>query len=189
MAHFTALYDACVLYPAPLRDFLMQLALTDLFRAKWSNLIHDEWINNLLEDRPALTREKLERTRRLMNSHVRDCLVENFELLIPSIKLPDLNDRHVVAAAIVSRTDVIVTYNLRDFPKDALAPYGLEAQHPDTFIRHLIDLSSEMVYRAAQTCHQRLRNPPKSLDEFLITLEQQRLPQTTRILGTLMGSP
>ena len=74
MTHFTALYDACVLYPAPLRDLLMRLAMTDRFRAKWTHEIHEEWIRNVLEDRPDLTRAQLERTRDLMNAHVRDCL-------------------------------------------------------------------------------------------------------------------
>lgn len=75
MASFTAVYDACTLYPAPLRDLLMHLALTDLFRAKWTDQIHDEWIRSVLRDRPDLALEQLERTRSLMNAHVRDCLV------------------------------------------------------------------------------------------------------------------
>src|SRR5579883_1598857 len=74
-SHFTVVYDACVLYPAPLRDLLMRLALTDVFRARWSNQIHDEWIESILKDRPDLKRESLEKTRTLMNSNVRDCLV------------------------------------------------------------------------------------------------------------------
>jgi hypothetical protein len=76
VAGFTAIYDACVLYPAPLRDFLMRLALTDLFRARWSDMIHEEWMRSLLAQRADLSREQLERTRRLMNAHPRDCLVE-----------------------------------------------------------------------------------------------------------------
>ena len=72
---FTALFEACVLYPAPLRDLLMWLALTDLFRARWTDEIHDEWIRNVLADRPDLRPEQLERTRQLMNTNVRDCLV------------------------------------------------------------------------------------------------------------------
>lgn len=75
MASFTAVYGACTLYPAPLRDLLMHLALTDLFRAKWTDQIHDEWIRSVLRDRPDLALEQLERTRSLMNAHVRDCLV------------------------------------------------------------------------------------------------------------------
>ena len=125
---FTALYDACVLYPAPLRDLLMHLALTDLFRAKWTDAIHEEWMRAVLETRPDLTREKLERTRNLMNAHVRDCLVTGYEGLIPGLPLPDPDDRHVLAAAIRGRADVIVTFNLKDFPATTLAPLGIETQ-------------------------------------------------------------
>lgn len=81
MATFTALYDACVLYPAPLRDLLMHLALADLYRARWTDRIHEEWIRNLLEKRPDLNRNLLERTRQLMNAHVRDCLVTGYDHL------------------------------------------------------------------------------------------------------------
>ncbi len=88
MTRFTVVYDACVLYPAPLRDFLMQLALTDLFRAKWTDAIHAEWIRNVLADRPDIKPEQLERTRKLMNSHVRDALVTGHEYLIPTVTLP-----------------------------------------------------------------------------------------------------
>jgi hypothetical protein len=75
LSHFTVVYDACVLYPAPLRDLLMHLAVLDLFRAKWSAMIHDEWIGNLLKNRPDLTSDQLQRTRDLMDANVRDCLV------------------------------------------------------------------------------------------------------------------
>ena len=99
MSTFTALYDACVLYPAPLRDLLLRLALTDLFRARWSNEIHDEWIRNVLANRPDLKREQLERTRELMNSNVRDSVVSDYEDLIDGLQLPDQGDRHVSAGA------------------------------------------------------------------------------------------
>ena len=139
MAIFTALYDACVLYPAPLRDLLMQLALSDLFSARWTNQIHDEWIRNVLANRPELKRHQLERTCRLMNAHVLDSLVTGYENLIDALTLPDPDDRHVLAAAIRSGADVIVTYNLDDFPKRVLHPLGIEAQHPDLFVTRLLD--------------------------------------------------
>jgi predicted nucleic acid-binding protein len=179
---YTALYDACVLHPAPLRDLLMQLAMTDLFRAKWSNAIHDEWIKSVLERRSDLKREQLERTRELMNSHVRDSLVEGYEPLIGTLRLPDPDDRHVMAAAIHARADVIVTFNVADFPADVLRGYGLEAQHPDEFISHLADLSSQAVIHAARTCRARLKQPPKSVDEYLECIAAQRLPQTVAFL-------
>jgi predicted nucleic acid-binding protein len=182
MAGFTALYDACVLYPAPLRDMLMQLALANLFRAKWSNRIHDEWIKSVLRERTDLKREQLERTRDLMNAHVRDCLVEEFDSLIPALKLPDADDRHVLAAAIRGRADVIVTYNLDDFPAAALAPYSIEAQHPDDFLTHLTSLKPAAVCYAAKCVRARLKSPPYSPDDYLDTLARQRLPQTVAFL-------
>jgi hypothetical protein len=89
----------CVLYPAPLRDLLMRLALTDLYHAKWTQEIHKEWMRNLLKNRPDLTIERLESVRARMDLHVRDGLIEGYEELIDGIKLPDPNDRHVLAAA------------------------------------------------------------------------------------------
>lgn len=177
-SHFTVVYDACVLYPAPLRDLLMRLALTDMFRARWSNQIHDEWIESVLRDRPDLKREALEKTRTLMNSNVRDCLVTGYEHLIPSIDLPDLRDRHVVAAAIHCGANLIVTANIKDFPDEKLSSYKLEAQHPDDFIYNQFDLSPAAVVQAAADQRRALRNPPKSVDDFLDCLLKQGLPQT-----------
>ena len=124
----TALYDACVLYPAPLRDLLMWLALTDLFRARWTDRIHDEWIGAVLRERPEL-KVNLERTRAMMNAHVRDCLVTGYEPLIEALDLPDPDDRHVLAAAIAGRADLIVTKNLQTFPPIGLCRF---ISRPDT---------------------------------------------------------
>ena len=101
MATFGAFFDANVLYPSGLRNFLMHLAVTGIFRAHWSAQVHEEWIGNLLKNRPDLTRAKLERTRHLMDNALPDALVTGYEQLIDSIELPDRNDRHVLAAAAV----------------------------------------------------------------------------------------
>lgn len=85
MTSFSVVYDACVLYPAPLRDLLMHLSLTDLYRAKWTEQIHEEWIRNVLAVRQDLTREQLDRTRHLMDSSARDYLVTGYEFLIPTL--------------------------------------------------------------------------------------------------------
>lgn len=187
MTNFTALFDSCVLYQAPLRDFLMHLAITDLFRAKWTNEIHDEWIRNILKNRPDLTEERLHRTRDLMNSNIRDCLVSGYQDLIPSLNLPDANDRHVLAAAICARADVIVTYNLSDFPATILDQYGIEAQHPDEFIIHLIDLAPSVICEAVKRQRMSLRNPPQSVEELLAAYERQGLAQTVAELRVYDG--
>ena len=183
MSRYTALYDACVLYPAPLRDLLMQLAMTDLFRARWSDQIHDEWIRNVLKDRSDLKYEDLLRTKDLMNKNVRDCLVTEYEPLIETLTLPDPNDRHVLAAAIRGRVDVIVTFNLKDFPESYLARHDVEAQHPDEFIAHLIDLEPTSVLEAAKRVRARLKNPPKTAEEYLDVLGKQGLPKTVDFLS------
>jgi len=160
----------------------MYLALTGLFQAKWSAAVHEEWISNLLEKRPDLTREKLERTRMLMDRHAAGAIVTGYENLIPELNLPDPNDRHVLAAAIRGRADVIVTMNLRDFPSEIVAAFGLEAQHPDEFVLRLLDLAPAAVMEAAQTHRQSLKNPSKSVEEYLGTLERQGLAQTASVL-------
>jgi len=182
MASTTVLYDACVLYPAPLRDLLMHLALTDLYRAKWTEQIHEEWIRNVLKNRPDLCREQLEHTRRLMNQSVRDCLVTGYEFLIPSLELPDADDRHVLAAAIRSQASIILTSNLKDFPKQLLDAYEIEALHPDEFISDLLDINTAKVLEAVAKCRRSLKNPPKTVNEYLDTLLKQGLPETVNQL-------
>jgi predicted nucleic acid-binding protein len=182
MSRFTVVYDACVLYPAPLRDFLIQLAGTGLFRARWTDRINDEWIENLLKNRSELSRERLNRTRDLMNRSVPDCIVRDYQNLEKCIELPDENDRHVVAAAIKCHANAIVTFNLKDFPQSALANYELEALHPDDFINCQIGLSSAIVCSSAKACRERLVNPRKTVDEYLQRLEQQELSQTVSAL-------
>lgn len=178
MSAFTALFDANVLYPAQIRDLLLELARSDLFRAKWTEQINDEWIRNVLQDRPDLTEAQLARTRMLMNASVLDCLVKDYEPLIEALALPDPDDRHVLAAAIKGRADVIVTFNLTDFPIYCLDNYGIEAQHPDVFIGHLIDLSDGKVCAAVRQVRARLRQPPLDVFEYLEKLERCGLAVT-----------
>lgn len=177
-APVTAVLDACVLYPAPLRDLFMQLALADLFHARWTEQIHEEWMRNVLADRPDLSRSKLERTRDLMDAHVRDALVVGHEPLIGGLGLPDPDDRHVLAAAICCGAAAIVTFNLKDFPAASLAPYGIEAEHPDDFVADLIDVDPAAVCAAVKVVRGRLRNPPRTAEEYLLTLEAQGLAGT-----------
>ncbi|MCT0198302.1 PIN domain-containing protein [Synechococcus sp. CS-1325] len=175
MNRFTVVYDACVLYPAPLRDLLMQLALTDLYRARWSDQIHNEWITAVLRNRSDLTRQQLERTRSLMNAHVRDALVDGHQTLITALELPDPDDRHVLAAAIKCGADLILTFNLDDFPERALASYGICACHPDPFLVDQLNLDGGRVCTAMRLHRASLKNPPKTVEEYLATLEGQGL--------------
>jgi len=173
-----ALYDACVLYSAPLRDTLVSLALTGLFRARWTEAIHEEWTRNLRAARPDLTSAQLDRTRRLMNAAVPDSVVTGYEGRIGALHLPDPDDRHVLAAAIQARAQVIITLNLRDFPATALAAYGLRAEPPDAFISALLWEHPQEVMAALAGQRRRLNSPSQSVEEFLATLSRQGLTQT-----------
>ena len=135
-----------------------------------------------MANRKDLKRKQLERTRDLMNKHVRDCLVTGYTDLISSLTLPDPNDRHVLAAAIKAHANVIVTFNLADFPDSVLARYCVEAQHPDDFLVYQFDLDSAAVCRAVQKQRAALKNPVVSVSDLLDTLARQQLPRTVERL-------
>lgn len=177
-----ALYDACVLYPAPLRDLLMRLAMTGLFQARWSEQIHEEWIRNLLANRADITRESLERCRNLMDQHVPDSLVVGYESLIPTLSLPDPDDRHVLAAAIHGGAWAIVTFNLDDFPARVLEQYGIEAVDPDEFIVRQFQESPEAVLDAVRRHRGSLKRPAYEPGAYLEMLVRCRLRDTVDLL-------
>ena len=179
---FIAVLDANVLYPAPLRDLLLRLAVADVFAARWSERIHDEWIRNLLKNRKDLTLKQLTKTKNLMDSHVRDCLVYDYEPLEEGLNLPDVDDKHVLAAAIKSNAQAIVTFNLKDFPEKELDKYGVEAIHPDLFIQHQIDLNPGLVCQVVKLHRAALKKPPKTISDYLNTLESCGLVVTADIL-------
>ncbi|MDY6802180.1 MAG: PIN domain-containing protein [Cyanobacteriota bacterium] len=185
MANFTVVYDANVLYSAVLRDFFVELALTEAVEARWTEEIHSEWMRNVLKNRPDITRDRLTRTKNLMDFYVTNSLVTGYEEIIPELELPDAGDRHVLAAAIRCDASLIITFNLRDFPSEVLAPYDLKAQHPDDFVLDLLTIDRKTVCQAAEKQRRRLKNPPKTIDEYLATLEQQGLIQSAALMRQL----
>jgi hypothetical protein len=184
---FVVLYDACVLYPAATRDFLMRLAATGLFSARWTDRILDECFDNLLENRPDLDRKALERTRQLMNDAVPDALVHHYETLIADLHLPDQGDRHVLAAAIRAGAQVIVTANLKHFPGKLLEQYDIEAQDPDTFTLHLLSLDSDVVAGVVRSQAQSTKRPRRSPADILDTLEKRGLVHSVKQLRELLA--
>lgn len=174
----TVVYDANILYSAPLRDPFIRLALAGLVQARWTDTIHEEWMRSVVRDQPSITREKAENVRDLMNLNVRDCLVSGYESLIDGLILPDPDDRHVLAAAIHASAETIVTFNLKDFPANTLSTYSITAMHPDDFVAALFDMAPASVCGAVKRQREGLHNPPKTAEELLATLEGQGLIQT-----------
>lgn len=186
---FTVVYDANVLFPAPLRDLLIRLARSDVVRARWTEAILDEVFRNLAQKRADLSSERLQRTRQLMNDAIRDVCVEGYESLVPGLSLPDADDRHVLAAAIRCNAQVIVTHNLKDFPATALEPYGIEAMHPDTFVLDLLDLHPGVVLRVLHEQAASLKNPPRTTQDILQALSRSGLLRFTAEARSVLELP
>lgn len=165
-----ALLDANVLYPAPLRDYLLHLASIGVYEPVWTIAIQDEWIRNLLKARPDIDKAALEATRRSMDKAFPGSNTTEYESLIESLSLPDPDDRHVLAAAIKAKAQVIVTANLKDFPADALIPHAVRAEHPDAFVSECIDRDRLKAIKALENQVKALKKPPLPVETVLKNL-------------------
>jgi len=182
VSQYTVVLDACVLYPAPVRDILMHLAERGAFHARWTKDIHDEWIRNLLKNRPELDRNRLALTAQTMNEVVEDSLVENYEYLIERLTLPDPDDRHVLAAAIVGHADAIVTYNLKDFPSEVARIHEIEILHPDDFLIYQYDLNDVAFLTTVKELREGLKKPQVTAQQLIATYTTLSLHQTAERL-------
>lgn len=185
MARIVAVLDACVLYPAPIRDLLMQFAKQDAFQARWSDDIQEEWTRSVLEERNDLSVAQLARTRVLMDKHIPDARVTGYANLLSELTLPDPDDRHVLAAAIVGGATVIVTFNLKDFPDQLTAPHDCKAAHPDDFLHDIAVGARGQMIQAVRAILARLRNPPVSFDMYVDVLRRVQLPRFAEILAAM----
>lgn len=180
-SRYTAVLDANVLYPTLVRDVLMSLAVEGLYHAKWSTLIHEQCIRNLSADRPDIA-DRLPAVAALMNSTIPDSLFSGFESLIPSLSLPDPQDRHVLAVAIAGHADAIVTFNLDDFPQELLDPFNIEVQHSDRFVNNQLNLHKLTALTAVKKMRARWTQPARSAEELIQALHDRKLPLTADTL-------
>jgi predicted nucleic acid-binding protein len=179
---FIVVYDANVLYPNTLRDLLIRISQAGLVQAKWTEEILDEMLRALGENRPDVSPDKLGRLRELMNGAVRDCLISDYEPLIEGLKLPDLDDRHVLAAAIKCGAEVIVTANLRHFPADDLAQWDVEAKSPDGFVLDQVGINGQAVAACVQQIADSRTRPPQNIEDVLSQLERGGLVESIAAL-------
>jgi predicted nucleic acid-binding protein len=161
----------------------MRLSKTGLFKAHWTERIHEEWISSVLRKRPDIDESKLLAVKLLMDKYIEDALVTNYESIEKNLHLPDPKDTHVLAAAIKSKADAIVTFNIKDFPESTLKMYDIEVLHPDEFIAYQIGLSPPKVFLELKKMRSSLKNPPFTPNEFLISLEKKQLPITANLLS------
>jgi len=182
-ARFTAVLDACVLFPIATADALISLAVAGLFSAKWTVAIEDEWLAVAERRHPGLSGRFTTR-RDAMREAVLDWEVnaEGWQALAPALTLPDPKDVHVLSAAIAGHADCIVTTNLKDFPASALEVYGLVALHPDDFIVAQLDLDLYSALGAFKAMRARKRNPTYGAEEFATAMERNGLVATAERL-------
>ena len=178
-----AFLDARVLYPSTIRRVLMFLAAFDAFRAQWSDDVHREWMAALARDRPDLDAKRIARTRALMEAHLPNAMVAGYQRRIAKLVLPDPNDRHVLAAALHGKAQIIVTSNLKHFPKAVFKSHGMTAQHPDAFVCDLIAADPDRAVRAFAADRARMANPPRSVAECMAGIGAGGLTKSAALIG------
>ena len=183
---FVVVYDAHALYPNAQRDLLIRIAQTWMVQAKWTTEIIDEMARARLRRNPDLDPVKLDRLKNLINHSVPDCLVWGYEPLIAGLKLPDPDDRHVLAAAIRAGAQVIVTASVREFPAEDLAEFDIEAKSPDDFVLDQIGIDDRVVYACVQDIAN-CRSQPHTAQDILTELENNGLVASVAALRSPPG--
>ena len=181
---FTCVLDTNVIYPINLRDLLLWFATYDMFTPKWSKHIFDEWEDVMRRNK--ISEAEIKKRTGRADQAFPDAFVENYEEIIPSLTLPDEKDRHVLAAAIKVNANLIVTNNIKDFPKEYLAEFSLSAKKADDFLTDIIDLNQEIAVKAFRDLVMNRRNP--DLDEFQVleAFKKNNLKDTANYLRTLI---
>lgn len=142
---FQVVLDACVLVNAALRDTLLRLAEPpgSLYLPRWSTQIIEE-TRRTLENKLGLSANQTLHLIHELETYFGEAWVTGFEPLIPAMTNHP-KDRHVLAATVLCGAQTIVTFNVKDFPADVLAPWNIEAQTPDRFLVHQFHLNPEAV--------------------------------------------
>lgn len=179
---FKAVLDTNVIFPIITRDLLFWFAYYDLYTPKWSEHIFDEWRDVMIRKGV----EEAERRVQRANTAFPDALVKNYTSLIDKLELPDEKDRHVLAAAIKTNANVIVTSNLKDFPTAYLKSFGLTAKNADDFLTDLIDLNSDKAVEAFKEMVLNRKNPAMDEYQVLESLRKIGLKDTADYLHTLL---
>jgi hypothetical protein len=182
---FTALVDACALAGALKRNLILSLAEAEFFRLRWSSQILDETQRAIVEILTKKGQPKPEehaaRARTFMENAFEEAMVSDFDLFLCA-GLPDAGDAHVVAAALGTRADVIVTDNLKDFPPEVLGPLNLDARSSDAFIADAITLDPGKAVAAIREMRLRLKKPEKTPAALLLDMEAVGLTEAVDVL-------
>lgn len=181
---FTVVLDTNVVYPVIIRDILFWFAYYELYTPKWSEHIFDEWRKVMIGK--GVTEAEAEKRISRANAAFPYALVRNYKGLIEQLVLPDKDDRHVLAAAIKTNANLIVTNNIKDFPEVYLQSFGLSAKTADDFLTDLIDLNQEQAVAAFKEMVLYKKNPKQDEFEVLDQLRNAGLTDTANYLHALL---
>lgn len=157
--------DACVLFPASLRDTLLWAAKIRLYKLCLTDEIVEEMRRNLVKRRES-NETQAQKLVLSINASFERSFVKDYQQLISFMPINE-KDRHVLAAAVASQSQIIVTSNLKDFPHPLLIPYSVEAQSPDRFLVDLLSENQQAFQELLSNQAKRLRNPPMTVFQIL----------------------
>lgn len=178
---FVVVLDANVLFPFTKRDALLRFAEAGLFRARWSSVILDEWTRNLIRIKPDL-QKSIDSQIAAMKEAFPEACVDGGQELIEGLELPDPDDRHVLATAIVVGAEQIVTDNLRDFPNTTLEEYGISPVSADDFLASTFELYEAEALTAMRRMRKAYENPAYLPSAFILHLQSNGLPKLAAML-------
>lgn len=176
-----AVLDANVLFPTILREILCDVAAAGLYQPLWSERILSEWRHaaaRLGPDQNAVAGAEIALLRDRFASAVQP---DDGDRVI-DLDLPDPADRHVIEAALAGDAALVVTANLRDFPRHVMAGLGLRALHPDAFLLALHRDDPGIVAAAVDAAHHRAMRLGADLPRSVM-LKRSRLPRLARVLN------
>ncbi|MDL9978720.1 PIN domain-containing protein [Microbacterium sp. ASV49] len=163
-----------MLYGALLNDFILELADRGLYRPLWSTDILNELRKNLIEagENAALIDKRIA----TMVSYFPDAMVDGYASLVPTMTC-DAKDRHVLAAAVRGGAEVLVTFNLKDFPPESTRGFDVEVVHPDDFLLDQLDLHHAPTLRALVELVDGYASPTMQIDDYLLALTRAGVPR------------
>lgn len=188
LGNFNVVLDACVLYDSLIRDFLLMIADKELYQPVWSPIICDEVKRNLI-NQAKIEEDKVNKLITIINEAFPEAMIINQTDNL-DLKDTDINekDRHVVITAICSNSQVIVTYNIKDFPNDILKKFSIEAQTPDEFLLNILHLSYKKVLDIYADMEAKYKKPPIPREELLKRLRSRAPNFVSTITPYLDGS-
>ncbi len=181
---YTCVLDTNIIYPLEVRDIMMWFAYYELFTPKWSATIFTEWKNVM--ERKRIAENEIQKRISILESIFPDAEVKDYQELVPSLELPDPNDRHVLAAAIKANAHIIVTNNLKDFPESYLSKFGIKAISADDFLTDLIDLNTAIALEAFKALVLNRTNPEMNAFEVLDIFRSRGLTNTANYLHAIL---